>query len=139
MSGGRQTERRTVPDPDTQRALDPILKGLNDLRRTVAGVHGAVQSVQGDIIKFVLLAAVEGNLSNGDIDLASAVIVKLRHPLGKRLRGWVVSDLRLPSGGTTGHIERVLTDGTTTADDTRDLWLRATGWTRTVTVRVLVF
>jgi hypothetical protein len=131
--------RRQVSDPDTQRALDEIRARLDEVTRLREPPRAPNARRGGNLLSARAEASGVPNTRHiGDTALANAVIVKLKHGLGRRLRGWIVTDLRGPS--TSGRIERILDDALSTdADDGEDLWLKATGWGATITVRVLVY
>jgi len=134
---GKEIERIEVDDQTTNRAMEPMRERINELGRELDGVRDIAEGIDG-VIKFDTVSAPAGTtLPNEDIELPDATLVKLSHGLGKRLRGWLVTDLR---GSTTaGIISRVLSSGGVDADDKRDLWLRADDFGATVTVRVVVY
>lgn len=71
-----------------------------------------------------------------DITLVNGTVNKLPHKLGRKLKGYLITDLR---GATaTGRIVRVTSSGGIFADDTKDLWFDVQGHGANITVRVVV-
>jgi hypothetical protein len=134
---GKQLHRLQVPDETTQRALDPMRDRLNEMGREIEGLGGLRDQVDG-AVRFRLIPSIDSEQKNGDIVLADGDLVKLQHGLGKRLTGWMLVDLRGDGTTTGGVVRRVLNDGTSDADDARDLWLQADDFTSLITVRVYV-
>lgn len=149
MAGPRHVPFELHPDTNTQRQSERQRRELNEITRELSGVQSQVQENQATAaaatkgtIKFEHLPSTDATLQSGDIELADGVLVKLQHGLGRKLRGWMVADLRVSPAAPAAAvnlIERLLTDGTTNADDSRDLWIKARGWGATITVRILVY
>lgn len=94
-----------------------------------------------DEVRDVANALVDGTLAGATLfinqQLVDGVAYRLRHGLGRNLRGWIICDLTGPS--STGRIERIIPSASNAYDPTVELWLKATGYTATITVSVLCF
>ena len=136
MANQRHIPFQLIKTPeDAQRLSEKIRRDVNAISDELSGVGETVKGA----IKFEHLASIDETLQSGDIELPDNTIVKLQHGLGRKLRGWLLADVRGVTG-TYYKINRLLTDGTTEADDTRDLWLEArTQGGETITVRILVY
>ena len=75
------------------------------------------------------------NVTDDHVALTAAVITKLKHGLERRLLGFLVCDVLDATAAVC--VTRVTADGTMTADDTEDLWLKPLG--SSLRVRVWVF
>ena len=147
MAGPRHVPFQLHTNAETQRQSEKQRRELNTITRELSGVQSQVQENQAKAsaaakgtIKFEHLPSIDETLQSGDIALLEGVIVKLQHGLGRKLRGWIITDMRGVANEGGHMVWRVLTDGTTEADDTRDLWLIHYGpGVTTVTVRILVY
>lgn len=138
MSGVKRVGRVEVEGDATQRSLDRVRYAIDGLMRPADPARKNTPKRGGDQgTNRATAIGLSGARHIADTALANASVVRLKHGLGSKLRGWMVTDLR--GASTSGRVERVLTDGTGTADDGEDLWLKATGWGATITVRVTVF
>lgn len=119
----RPLRRPATGQPETDRALRAVVDAVNEIGGN-ALLRGRILTVE------------DVNATNTDdhITLAAVTIKKLKHGLGRRLLGFVVVDSI--TTGTPAAVARVQTDGTNTADETTDLWLKANIACR---VKVLVY
>lgn len=126
-------ERRKVADVAVQRAIDSLRSEVNRTSQEAGSLRNAIDGRWKDTIADGVLLE--------DVVLVDGTTTKLSHRLGRQLRGWTIVDVVPASSAamTTGRYERVQSDGTNDADDARDLWLLATGFTTNLTVRVWVF
>ena len=113
------------------RLADPIAD--SDSRRTRDAVNDIKRSplVDGQFAK-------TGSTSSSEIiTLANAAVNKLKHGLGRPLKGWLVCDLTSTGDiAAVGSIHRV----TSGADDKEDIWLKPIGFSGLdLKVRVWVF
>ena len=115
--------RRQVADPVNQQAVEP-------LRRKIDELDGGIKFLQVE-------APLGQTYEEGTIILADATIVKLKHRLGRRMMGWVLADLR--GASASGIVQRVTTDGTSSPDETKELWLQADNYGGQIGVKILVF
>jgi len=130
---------RMTPDKVVQQAVEPMRRRLNELERQAKGVQASVKAASAGVIRFELIKGPDAALQEHDIVLTNGVTTKLTHGLGTKLRGWVLIDVRDGSLSSNHHIMRVTTDGTSDADDSKDLWLTQVSAASTITVRVMVF
>lgn len=107
--------RRHLANPGDQQAVDPIRQAMNEVAQ--------VPLLQGRLVE--------------NVKLSDGAVVKIKHGLGRKLRGWVLTDLY--DATSTGRIVRVRTSGGRNASDESDIWLRADGWGATITVGLWVF
>lgn len=111
-------ERRKVGDVATQRALDSVRNGANAASKLFDDARAIA-----------------------DVVLVDGVVKRIDHGLGRAFSGWLLVDI-LPASSasmTTGRLERAVLDGSDIPDETRQLWLLATGFTTDLTVRLVVF
>jgi len=98
-------------------------------------LHRAVEELQSQPERRYLTDDTSKSVPE-DLVLINAAVNKLKHRLGRRLKGWAVKDLR---GATaTGRIVRLLESGGQAADDEVELWLDVQGWGANITVRIEV-
>ena len=129
----------------TQTGLRPtaLVDGLADseARRTRTAIGELQRNTILDGRYLQQNAPVEGTNKTDYIFLANAAISKLKHGLGRALRGWIICDI-IGTGAiaAAGSITRIEVDGTVRADEKTDLWLKPIGYSGlAVYVRLWVF
>lgn len=119
----RTTRARTLPDPVTHEAVREVRESLEELRRTeiVGGRHIERTDPNDKTARHI-------EVEPG----ASANIVKIKHGLGRPVRGWQVSELQyaddIADVTAAGTFVRVMKDGTATPNDD-EIWLKPIGFT----------
>jgi len=113
----RRPRPRDIADPQTHAAV-------RELREAVA----EIQDASGQDGR--LIASLDpNNKLVTSITFTNGAITKIQHGLGRPLKGWRVEDEVLPqSVVAAGKIFRVTSDGTDTADDAKEIWLKAVGY-----------
>ena len=133
---------RQTPDPVVQQTVEPLRRRLNELERQASGIQDAARAAGVGMLRFEMVKGPSSGLQEHDIELFEGQTTKLTHNLGKRLTGFVVVDHRSGSLTSAHYVTRITNDGTTDADDRKDLWLTQAGPGSTgqvITVRIMVF
>ena len=96
--------------------------------------HLAVRELQDALDKFTSDGARQIELT-----LTTGTLKKIPHPLKRAFVGWSIADL-VTASTTAGHIQRYTSDGGVAPDNSKEIWLKAVGFsTATVDIVLEVF
>ena len=108
------------------RIADPVLEQAHrDVRQAIRQVQALSD---GEILQ---------GRHIGDTTLTNGSTNKVLHKLNRKLKGYIVTDLR--GASATGRIVRLLSSGGLYSDDATDLWLDVQGWGANIICRFWVY
>lgn len=114
----QQTRARDIKDPDTHAAVRDLRLAIDEVRK-VEGMDGRF-----------LTATTPGDDFSKFITITNGAVTKIRHNLGRPLRGWRLEDRVLPASvAAAGDVFRVEADAAgVRCDDSAEVWLMAVGY-----------
>lgn len=134
MSRGASTTRfqqrprvREIADKGTN-------ESVRELREAIAEIH-KVEDLDGRLLE----RTDPGDTVTTYITLTVGTVSKISHGLGRKMRGWRLMEILVGNGVTgAGSVIRIDNDGAA-ADDAKEIWLKAIGYTGVTTVKVKVW
>lgn len=127
----RRPRARQFKHDAPESAFREVSEGFREVREHLDEITKS-EIVDGRFIDEATHATSEGR---GYVNLTPGEVTKIKHGLGRKLRGWQVADVIADGATAAGSVLRVTVDGSLTADEHEDLWLKPVGFTGATTVK----